>query len=133
SQFKQDIVVSSLLRNKTDGFFVDLASNHPTFLSSTYSLEQNLNWSGLCIEPNSGHWRGLSLGRKCQLVGAVIGQKTMDEVSFRVRNVDRVGGHGGIVAKGMKNEGAPVGDSKTFYTVMLEEVFRKLEVPHQID
>lgn len=132
-QFQQDIAVSSLLNNKRDGFFVDLAANHPTFLSSTYSLEKNFNWTGVCIEPNSDHWWGLSQGRKCQVVGAVIGQKTMDEVKFRVKNIDGVGGHGGIIAHGMKNKNAPASDSKAFYTVMLEEVFRELDVPRQID
>lgn len=95
SQFGQDIAVSSLLNNKKDGFFVELAANHPTFLSNTYSLEQNLNWTGLCIEPQSIHWWGLSQVRKCQLVGAVIGEKTLDKINFRVKNVDQVGGHGG--------------------------------------
>jgi hypothetical protein len=132
-QFNQDIAVSNLLNGKTNGFFVDLAANHPTFLSSTYSLEKELNWTGVCIEPNSVHWMGLSQGRKCQLVGAVIGQKTMEEVNFRVKNIDRVGGHGGIIAQGMKNTNAPATDSKAFYTVMLEEVFQKVNVPRRID
>ena len=132
-QFGQDVAVSSLLNNKKNGYFVDLAANHPWFLSSTYSLEKQLNWTGLCIEPNSDHWWGISQVRTCQLVGAVIGQRTMEEVSFRVKNIDGVGGHGGIIAKDMDNEQAPAGDAKSFYAVALEEVFQKMKVPHHID
>lgn len=132
-QFRQDIAVSSLLNNKTDGYFIDLASNHPTFLSSTYALERKFNWTGLCIEPNTMHWWGLSQQRKCQLVGAVIGQKSMDIVKFRVKNVDGVGGHGGIIQKGMKNEGAPESESKSFVTVSAIDVFHRMDVPHHID
>eukprot|EP00548_Thalassiothrix_antarctica_P013284 CAMPEP_0194178540 /NCGR_PEP_ID=MMETSP0154-20130528/12104_1 /TAXON_ID=1049557 /ORGANISM="Thalassiothrix antarctica, Strain L6-D1" /LENGTH=327 /DNA_ID=CAMNT_0038893511 /DNA_START=71 /DNA_END=1054 /DNA_ORIENTATION=+ len=132
-QFGQDIAVSSLLGNKNGGFFVDLAANHPTYLSSTFSLEQNLGWAGICIEPNSMHWWGLTQGRTCQLVGAVIGNNTMDRIKFRVKEVDGVGGHGGIVADGMDNVGAPEAHSKTFYTVGLREVFLKFQVPQRID
>lgn len=61
---------------KRNGYFVDLASNHPTYLSSTFSLERKLDWTQVCaIEPNYNHWWGLTQGRTCQLVGAVIGQK----------------------------------------------------------
>lgn len=133
SQFKQDIAVSSLLNNKTDGYFIDLASNHATFLSNTYALEQKFNWTGLCIEPNTNHWWGLSQKRKCQLVGAVIGQKTMDIVKFRVKNIDEVGGHGGIIRKGTKNEDAPDSESRSFVTVSAVDVFRKMNVPRHID
>ncbi|KAL7530793.1 hypothetical protein ACHAWF_003512 [Thalassiosira exigua] len=132
-QFKQDVVVSSLLNNKRDGYFIDLASNHPTFLSSTYALERKFNWTGLCIEPNTDHWWGLSQKRKCQHVGAVIGQKTMDIVNFRVKNIDGVGGHGGIIRKGMKNEGAPDSESKSFVTVSAIDVFHRMNVPRHID
>ena len=132
-QFKQDIAVSSLLNNKRDGYFIDLASNHPTFLSSTYALERKFNWTGLCIEPNTMHWWGLSQQRKCQLVGAVIGQKSMDIVKFRVKNVDGVGGHGGIIQKGTMNEGAPDSESESFVTVSAIDVFRRMNVPHHID
>jgi hypothetical protein len=46
SQVKQDQVVAALLRNKRDGFFVDLASNDAVSLSNTFALEQRLNWNG---------------------------------------------------------------------------------------
>mmetsp|Transcript_24363 Transcript_24363/g.37253 ORF Transcript_24363/g.37253 Transcript_24363/m.37253 type:complete len:356 (+) Transcript_24363:106-1173(+) len=132
-QFGQDIAVSSLLNNKTNGYFIDLASNHPTFLSSTYSLERKFNWTGLCIEPNSDHWWGLSQTRKCQLLGAVIGQNTAEIVNFRVKNIDGVGGHGGIIGQGMKNERAPASDSKSFVSISSHDLFRKMNVPHHID
>lgn len=46
AQAKQDTIVSSLLHNKKNGYFIDLASNDATYLSNTYMLEQNWNWTG---------------------------------------------------------------------------------------
>ena len=129
----QDIAVISLLKDKRNGFFVDLASNDPIFLSNTYALERKFNWTGLCIEPNTDHWWALSQTRTCQLVGAVVGQKTMDKVKFLVKNIDGTGGHGGIIGKGMKNENAPDSDSKSFATVAVDDIFRRLNVPRHID
>jgi hypothetical protein len=49
SQARQDEVVLSLLRNKKDGYFVDLASNDATLLSNSYALEKHYGWKGLCV------------------------------------------------------------------------------------
>lgn len=49
SQVRQDEAVLSLLRNKTGGYFVDLAANNATDLSNTYALEREFGWSGLCV------------------------------------------------------------------------------------
>ena len=56
SQARQDECVLSLLRNQTNGYFIDLASNDATVLSNTYSLERYFDWNGLCIEPNPIYW-----------------------------------------------------------------------------
>jgi len=46
SQVNQDKIVSSLLRNKTEGYFIDLAANHAVSLSNTLALERMFNWKG---------------------------------------------------------------------------------------
>ena len=52
SQAKQDELVHRLLHRKRNGFFVDLAANHPVRISNTRALEREHGWSGLCIEAN---------------------------------------------------------------------------------
>jgi len=132
AQSGQDIAVSDILKGKQGGFFVDLAANHPTFLSNTYSLEQNFNWTGLCIEPNPMHWPNL-VYRKCRVVGAVVGKQTMDEVTFKFLNADGVGGHGGIVGASFDNKQASIKDTSPRYTVTLKDIFSKFSVPKHID
>jgi hypothetical protein len=46
SQARQDEVVLSLLGNKTNGYFVDLASNDATTLSNSYALEKHYGMDG---------------------------------------------------------------------------------------
>jgi hypothetical protein len=54
AQARQDEVVLSLLRNQTNGYFVDLAANDATTLSNTYTLEKHYSWKGLCVSRGWG-------------------------------------------------------------------------------
>ena len=50
----------NLLVNKTkNGFFIEAGALDGQFLSNTLWLEQNLNWTGLLIEPDSNNYRFL--------------------------------------------------------------------------
>jgi len=49
------------------GVFVDLATNHPIYISNTYFLESCLGWSGLCVEPNSAYHERIVAWRSCEL------------------------------------------------------------------
>ena len=45
---------SQIFRDKQRGYFVDLAANHATFISNSFTLERDLGWNGLCIEVGVG-------------------------------------------------------------------------------
>ena len=49
-QAEQDKFVCNILNNKTNGFFVEVGSNHPTRINNTYVLENSLKWTGLMFE-----------------------------------------------------------------------------------
>ncbi len=130
SQARQDEVVLSLLRNKTKGYFVDLASNDATILSNSYALERHYGWKGLCIEPNPAYWYNLTHARKnCELVGAVVGRNRMDQVNFKFNGLE----HGGIVGDDFDNGPRFKSSSSNEYTVTLSEIFKKFDVPRVID
>ena len=50
SQFYQDVFVLAMLQGKTNGTFLDIGAGHPYFMSNTYLLEKQFNWSGICID-----------------------------------------------------------------------------------
>jgi hypothetical protein len=53
SQACQDTFVESALKQKRDGFFVEIGSNHPITHNNTYLLESVYGWKGLMVEYDS--------------------------------------------------------------------------------
>lgn len=50
SQGGQDIYVTRILKEKRDGYFVEVGANNGYLMSNTYLLEKNYGWKGICIE-----------------------------------------------------------------------------------
>jgi hypothetical protein len=129
SQASQDELVIGLLKGKRDGYFVDLAANDATLLSNTYALEKHFGWKGTCIEPNPDYWYNLTYRQNCHIVGAVAGQKHMEEVYFRFE----AGTHGGIAAEGFDNNQRFQSRSVLKYTTTLEAILERTNAPTEID
>ncbi|KAL7581505.1 hypothetical protein ACA910_022074 [Epithemia clementina (nom. ined.)] len=111
-------------------YFIDLAANDAKEFSNTLALEQR-GWNGLCIEPNSAYWYGLS-HRKCTVVGAMVGGSQVSKVDVKFRGV-----YGGIVgnmdnklANRKKEPDAPV---EQRFTAPLRAVLNQFHVPKVID
>jgi len=49
-QAEQDKFVCNVLKDKTNGFFIEVGSNHPIEINNTYVLESSLNWKGIMFE-----------------------------------------------------------------------------------
>ena len=49
-QVLQDKFVVSILKNKQNGYFLEIGSNHPKLINNTFVLEKELNWKGIMIE-----------------------------------------------------------------------------------
>lgn len=49
-QALQDKFVLNVLKNKKDGYFIEIGSNHPITNNNTYLLENSYNWRGVMIE-----------------------------------------------------------------------------------
>lgn len=131
SQGNQDLIVAGLFRNKKKGFFIDLAANDARTLSNTFALERNLQWTGLCVEPNPMYWHDLSY-RSCQVVAAVVGQTSMQEVQFQFD----MGAWGGIVGEEYDvkpGEDVDVAPPQHKYTVTLLEILERFQAPRVID
>ena len=123
-QARQDELVYALLRNRTNGFFIDLAANDAVLLSNTYALETFHHWQGVCIEPNPIYWYNLTLRRPhCTIIGAVVGgaERLQQPVHFRFE----AGDHGGIADAGFDNGKRWQKSSELRYTVPLLEILRQ--------
>ncbi len=83
----------------------------------------------MCIEPNPVYWKNLSYYRSCHTVAAVVGAERMQPVYFRYE----AGDHGGIADEGFDNGKRWQRSSELAYTVTLQEIFERYQVPHEID
>lgn len=82
-QASQDSVITTLFKKKRGGYFVDMAANHPLFISNTRSLERDYGWKGLCVDGNENLIGDLARRRTCTVVNAVVASKQDEPVSFR--------------------------------------------------
>lgn len=65
SQCNQDKILNErIFKNNKNGFYVDVGANHPTRISNTYFFEKELNWNGICIEPQKDMFELLQKERK---------------------------------------------------------------------
>jgi len=53
SQIGQDKLVDFILKNKENGFFLDIGAQHPEDLNNTAFFEKYRNWNGVAIEKGS--------------------------------------------------------------------------------
>lgn len=87
SASQQDLAVIDLLKDKSNGFFVDLAANQWKKGSNSYLLETFNHWKGICIEPNDLYFQELLGMRRCQLFINPVGKKIGEEIIFRFNGV----------------------------------------------
>lgn len=66
SQAKQDLWVLEMLKNKRNGYFLDIGAFDGIELSNSYLLEKEFNWTGLCVEAHPASFAVLIKNRKCQ-------------------------------------------------------------------
>ena len=62
----EDSILSKWLGEIKNGFYVDIGSHKPLYLSNTYEFYLN-NWNGICIDPNPGLKLKYSLFRSSDL------------------------------------------------------------------
>ncbi len=82
SQYGQDEIVLDILNHKRSGFFVDIGAHDGKELSNTYFMEKNLDWSGICVEPNPSVIRELRNNRSCIIETRPISKQTGETIRF---------------------------------------------------
>ena len=68
SQYNQDVLVDTLLKQKKDGFFIELGAAHAREISNTYFFEEYRNWKGLLIEAQPDFIQDLQAVRKNSII-----------------------------------------------------------------
>lgn len=138
----QDQVVFKLLNRKTSGYFVDLAAQHPIYLSNTRALERDHSWTGLCIEPNPRFWDLLRGARSCAVVGAAIAsEEGMLQLSDQRRGSYGVPGarsvdHAKLQRHMQHNRSIGAGPMMSSFQIRaqpFDKLLREMEAPRVVD
>lgn len=72
-------VYENLTRGKRKGIFVDIGAYDGITLSNTYFMEQ-IEWSGLAIEPNPTAYQQLVINRSCRAINGCIAAQSGKQV-----------------------------------------------------
>lgn len=85
SQYSQDLFVLECLKNKKQGYFVEIGSTNGIDINNTFLLEKEFDWAGLCVEPNPESFKFLKLNRKAICINKAIYNKNC-KVNFKVNS-----------------------------------------------
>jgi len=131
SQIGQDkYIVEHIFNRKKNGYFIELGAGDGEYLSNTFALEKNLDWGGVCIEPNPKFTSALGKNRSCHKVFSPIFSVSDKEVEFSI--VD--GGEFSGISNLLGNIGSYKVENKIMLkTKTLTEVLDSIKAPTYID
>jgi FkbM family methyltransferase len=129
SQIAQDRWVESVLGPKRNGFFIELGACDGLYYSNTLHFERDLNWQGICIEPNDSYFLDLCKNRNCFISTDLIFSDSEKIVDFVVcRN---------LATSGILNENTgpftTIEKIQKKNTTLLSQVLDNFNAPRIID
>jgi len=90
SQCKQDAYVyDTFFKEKQNGVFVDIGANDGIKYSNTYFFEQQMGWTGICVEPIPEIFTRLRSNRNCICIHGCVSDKEGIQSFLRVRTAVR--------------------------------------------
>lgn len=84
SQFKQDLIVIDYYNKKRNGYFLEIGASDGILLSNCYTLEKNLDWSGICVEVIPYKFEQLKKNRNAICINKAIFNKSNEIVKFSI-------------------------------------------------
>jgi len=119
SQSGQDLWVLEILKNKTNGFFLDVGAYDGVKLSNSFLLEKKFNWGGLMVEAHPCNYESLKKNRISTFAPCAMSD-TDGTILFE--------NNCGVSSKVTNNNNGFVVECMTF-----ETLFNKYNVPNIID
>ena len=82
SQFRQDLLMLSMLNFKKNGFFVEFGAADGLYFSNTYLLEKHLGWKGILCEPCIGYHKDLPKNRSSFISKKCVWSESNQKIRF---------------------------------------------------
>lgn len=88
SQYGQDKwIVENLFGGMTHGYFLDIGAGDGEVISNTWVLEKELQWDGICFDPNERSWAALQRNRSCRVDNTLISNTDGEQDFYEVTSV----------------------------------------------
>ena len=117
SQVNQDIWVLDMLKNKENGFFLDIGAFDGIKFSNTYILEKYFNWKGLLVEAHPDNYNKMISCRENTFCNYAIDDRT-----------------GKVIFDKDGNTGSKISESGIeVNSITFNDLFNKYKVPNVID
>lgn len=130
-------MVHALLQHKRNGYFIDLAANHPVAISNTRALERDFGWNGLCVEANPYYHEAHVRTRRCRLVACAVSDIAgKASFAFQGGSGAKDPAFGGLVGGSTDNKPGAKGVSSSTHTVQavrFDTVLQQTAAPSHID
>jgi len=129
SQLGQDLFVLETLKQKKNGFFIEIGAGNGKYLSNTYLLEREYDWDGILVEPNKSSFKDCTNLRHCKVINKLILNSEMATVLFHEKRIGEFSfseGYG-------NNNSNDVIDSYEIEAIKFEEIFRDFSSIPDID
>ncbi|PCI75644.1 hypothetical protein COB21_05440 [Candidatus Aerophobetes bacterium] len=95
-QFLQDKYMNEhFFKNKKQGVFVDIGAHLPVQDSNTYFFENEMQWTGLCIDPHPVMFKQLKNKRTCKCLEVAVVPFTEGHQKFL--QLDKLAGLSGLI------------------------------------
>ena len=85
SQYNQDQWINeNIFKNKTGGVFIDVGAHDGKTINNTYFFENELGWSGICVEPIPDVFQKLRSNRNCICIEGGIAEKDGEDDFLKI-------------------------------------------------
>jgi len=129
SQIGQDLFVLFTLKNKKNGFFLEVGAGDGINLSNTYLLEKYYNWTGILIEPSKTFYNKCINTRKCTVKNNLLLDREASKLKFYEKKVGEFS-HSEGFGNSLASDVIAEYDVKT---LKFEEIFNDFKSTPKID
>jgi FkbM family methyltransferase len=129
SQLGQDLFVLETLKQKKNGFFIEIGAGNGKYLSNTYLLESEFNWDGILVEPHKSSFKACTSLRHCRVINKLILNSEISKVIFHEKSIGEFS-----FSEGYENNNLnDVVASYEIEAIKFEEIFRDFSSIPYID
>ncbi len=133
SHIGQDAWVAECVQFKRDGFFLDFGAFDGETISNTYSLEKELGWRGICVEPNPRFYLSLCACRDCITANVALWPQSGELLRFLdAHGLSTIEAYKDVDANAGRREQATHGVIEV-ETINHTELLKRFDAPHLID